>query len=159
MGLDVLAYSKLTPVEVELDENGDRKEYNSRIVNFYKNHPSHDRSDGLDTDKLYQCEDYFSFKAGSYSGYNHWRNQLAILAGYDGAEGAWEAADGDFWELINFSDCEGTIGSETSKKLLADFEAFQSKADEHEDQWFKQRYENFKTAFELASDGGAVKFT
>jgi hypothetical protein len=42
---------------------------------------------------------------------------------------------------------------------LADFEAFQSKADKHEDQWFRDKYKNFKTAFQLASDGGAVKFT
>ena len=69
-------------------------------------------------------------------------NELATLAGYAGADDAWERTDGPFWELINFSDCEGVIGPKTSAKLAGDFAAFQEKADAHHGQWFGRSMPN-----------------
>jgi hypothetical protein len=65
---------------------------------------------------------------------------------------------GNFYELIIFSDCEGTIGCEVSKKIYSDFERFQEKANEHPDASFQRLYSHFKHAFLFASDNGAVQF-
>lgn len=130
------------------------------------------RGEGLDLDAVYEYADTFGFRAGSYSGYNDWREQLAKLAGYpaaphkdyDGkivqrhAQGAWDALAGPFWELINFADNEGTIGPVLAKKLARDFAMFENDADATGDAWFIARYADWKRAFEMASDGGAVEF-
>ena len=97
------------------------------------------------------------FRAGSYSGYNQWRNQLANLVGTTDKR-IWEnPVPGPFVELINFSDCEGTIDSKTSAKLAKDFQEYQGEAN-IKDEHFVQIYNHFRIAFECASDGGSVVF-
>ena len=61
-----------------------------------------------------------------------------------------------FYELINFSDCEGFIGPKTSAKLAKDFAAWQEKAGERG--WFSEKYAQWRAAFELAANGGVVQF-
>jgi hypothetical protein len=73
-----------------------------------------------------------------------------------------------FVELICFSDCEGSIGPETSAKLAKDFADYEEQAREwakdryadwHDEfDWWFSKYENFKRAFELAAQGGFVMF-
>src|SRR2546429_5108682 len=164
MGLDITAASKLelipnAPADLDAFHVGVNDEEFT------------DRADGL-ASGLYRTGVELSFRAGSYSGYNVWREQLAELAGYPKrlhfsdhkppeelhAAGAWEATHGPFWELINFSDCEGVIGAKTSAKLAQDFAEHQVKADAHADEWFRDLYAIWRRAFELASDGGAVDF-
>jgi hypothetical protein len=73
----------------------------------------------------------------------------------------WNGNKGPFSELINFSDCEGTIGSEISKKLLKDFEEYKSKAEKIEDKYsldFHENYNNWIKALTLASDNGCIIF-
>lgn len=108
----------------------------------------------------------------AYSGYNRWREDLAKLAGwplteYEGyggmkskchAAGAWEATEGPFWELIQFSDCEGMIGTAICQKLAKDFSDWQEKADAIEDEYWRQGYAAMRKAFEIGSDGGLVRF-
>jgi len=109
--------------------------------------------------------------AGSYGGYNRWREQLAELAGYPAGDyeqygrtyqshcvPCWNGEAGPFSELINFSDCEGVIGASVSAKLAKDFADFQPKADAHEDDRFRMKYAEWRQAFEMASDSGAVDF-
>ena len=113
------------------------------------------------------------FRAGSYSGYNHWREKLAEIAGYPSIEtdrfgsglkemrhdaGAREAGSGPFYELIWFSDCEGIIGPITSAKLARDFADFQAKADAVEDDYWREKYGKWRQAFEMAAEEGAVDF-
>jgi hypothetical protein len=71
---------------------------------------------------------------------------------------AWGMSEGPFWELIHFSDCEGTIGPEVSAKLAQDFARYQDQADAHPDERFRDLYATWRTAFEMASQGGAVDF-
>jgi hypothetical protein len=164
MGLDIRAASK---IELIHDAPADQEAFHvGRNDDEFA-----DRADGL-TPGLYRCQAELSFRAGSYSGYNAWRESLAELAGYPKrmhrsdykppeelhAAGAWEATEGPFWELINFSDCEGTIGPKTSAKLAKDFADHQAKADAHPDEWFRDRYAMWRRAFEMASDDGAVGF-
>lgn len=167
MGLDITAASKIelipdAPVDLDAFHIGANPDEFA------------DRADGLKPG-LYRSHAELNFRAGSYSGYNAWREQLAELAGYpaqpanfgdavrgrppkEHSAGAWSATSGPFWELINFSDCEGVIGPRTSAKLAKDFADHQAKADAHPDEWFRDLYAMWRRAFELASDAGAVDF-
>src|SRR3972149_5024711 len=100
MGLDITATSKIAKTRAGLD--------NTIHLCINKDFP--EQADGY-----YTYAEKLSFRAGTYSSYNQWRDQLAQLA------------QGAFLELINFSDCEGAIGSKTSTKLLKDFQDHEQK--------------------------------
>ena len=159
MGLDITYYKHLTPLTEGADpEDGFQP---------YDNPDFPGRMEGLE-DRVYQMpEDRHHFRAGSYSGYNAWREELAELAGYPLTEGdrglrhdsgAWDATEGPFWELINFADNEGTIGPVVSAKLAKDFAAYQEKADTHPSGHFRDLYAQWRIAFEDAAQDGAVDF-
>ena len=124
-------------------------------------------------------DEQHSFRAGSYSGHNEFRNQLAKAAGYErGASTAWDLETPygpPFMELINFSDAEGLIGPTISQKLYNDFLKHEDEImntidqwylkmvpgqewDLEEVRWFKRLYEDWKEAFRIASDNGVVSF-
>lgn len=156
MGLDIRAFRKITAGdETVRDEDGDVTE---GWFTFYVNPDFPERADGLKDDCPYKAEEEFHFRAGSYGGYNQWRNDLALTVGWKSAEDAWAATSGPLWELINFSDCEGVIGPTTSKKLADEFANFQSQADAHPDDRFRYLYSCWRKAFEMASDDGCVRF-
>jgi len=75
------------------------------------------------------------FRAGSYTGYNRWRAVLAKFAGIQDLKAFWIKAGGienrkgkePFFELINFSDCEGVISHKECKRLLHDFDRLAKK--------------------------------
>lgn len=104
------------------------------------------------------------FHAGSYSGYNLWRQALAsqfnpapYTAGNRGMQEPHPA--GPFYELIWFADNEGSIGPDAAADLLVDFR-------EHADRYvlpeayrsYPQVYANWTRACELAADGGLIRF-
>ena len=150
MGLDVYAYSGLEIVDAERDaDDGEVKFYNE---DFFA-----DRAKDIVDKVVYRYETTYHFRAGSYIGYNKWRNTLAVLAGFDSDLGAFEADGGPFWELIHFTDCDGTIGTAVAKKLANDFAQYEEQAKVIDD-YFYDRYANFKRAFELAANNGAVRF-
>lgn len=167
MGLDITAYSQLVPAKPGTDDD------HLFPVRQSKDFPN--SIEGLPIgDYEFEEENTFDFMAGSYSGYNAWREQLAKLAGYPPAysasrleekryqlrhdQGAWNATGGPFWELINFSDCEGIIGPKHAAKLLKDFQEFETRAMEHSDSWFRKCYKEWQYAFGLAAQNGAVDF-
>lgn len=101
------------------------------------------------------------FCAGSYGGYNAWRKALANQFNPQ-PEVPGESYGGEpdpekpFYELIWFADNEGTIGPDAAKDLLVDFR-------EHADTYapfprFHDPYQDWLRAFELAADGGLVRF-
>ena len=172
MGLDVTAYKNLAPANGNeaFDEHGELR-YEDGYVKFYENPDFQGRAEGIDTRIAYKPEDSTCLCAGSYGGYNKWRDMLAELAGYPLTEyklygatanchsaACWNGAQGPFAELINFSDCEGTIGPKVSAKLAADFATFRSKADSHPDEYFRRKYVEWQDAFEFVGDNGAVEF-
>lgn len=128
------------------------------------------RIEPLENGGMYECEASGHFRAGSYSGYNDWREQLAELAGYPAIQserdgkglrhdsGAWAATGGPFWELINFFDCEGTIGTKVCQKLAVDFQQYKGCAEKHPDERFRDLYAEWQEAFETAANNGAVHF-
>lgn len=181
MGLDITAYRKLRACEKPAGaETGDH-DYERYFARFDNDHfPG--RAEGLDNE-WYEVsdadEDSYGFRAGSYSGYNQWREWLAKLAGYPAvsdpdhsgrhahARGAWNANGGAFWELICFADNEGTIGPVVSAKLSRDFAEWDERAkqaaeavgaDRDEQNWFYHKYQEWRRAFDLAADAGAVDF-
>ncbi|NHT75896.1 hypothetical protein G8E10_09410 [Rhizobiaceae bacterium CRRU44] len=175
MGLDVTAYSKLSKIDDVKYLDGDVYDKTLTVVApeaydlvVYVSRDFPGREEGLEDRGVYQAEESFGFRAGSYGGYNDFREELAKLAGYPSvpgdserhnhSRGAWAAKGGLFWELIKFSDCDGTIGPVVSKKLSEDFRTFDADAQTHGDAWFYQRYQEWKKAFELAADDGAVSF-
>lgn len=154
MGLDISYYRKVVRVDdvpEDCDFDYDKQAHLSPNPDF----PA--QADGM-MDGLYEFEEAGSFRAGSYSGYNNWRRWLASQAGYrddDAFIGA-VSPESPFLPLVNFSDCEGLIGAETSKRLATDFAAFADKiqGDDHQ----MAKYRAWQLAFETASDGGAVDF-
>jgi hypothetical protein len=114
-----------------------------------------------------------SFRAGSYSGYNWWRNELSLFALGEEDESVWVEPQSfrgkPFWELIDFTDCDGRIGTTVAAKLAADFTGYAKKAARYagtitvEDypeagaNWLAT-YREFATALRLAAKDGALTF-
>ncbi|MBT2142733.1 MULTISPECIES: hypothetical protein [unclassified Rhodanobacter] len=170
MGLDITAYRKLEPAPMQgFDADGEPLQMDA--VRLYRNGDFPGRADDIDESVAYVPSDSFDFRAGSYRGYNQWREQLAELAGYPIGEyvqcgvttesrcvGFWNGETGPFSELINFADNEGVIGASVAAKLAKDFAEYQAKADAHPDERFRDRYADWRRAFEMAADNGAVSF-
>lgn len=178
MGLDITAYRQVKKEDVVLNENGEpidpsTKDYRYDLARVRANSDFPSRAEGIE-DGHYSYEASHGFCAGSYSGYNWWRNELAKFAGYPatayikyGSEtmrhdaGAWAATSGPFYELINFSDCEGVIGPVVAKKLAQDFADFADRAMAYQPDirgdWYA-RYLEWQTAFLMAADNGFVDF-
>lgn len=158
MGLDITAYKGLKEVKnPQLDEDGDLVNYDTEwkpgaSMEWSEKHFT-GRGEGVEADKVYTFEDEFGFRAGSYSGYNWWRNELEQFKG-----------DVAFQELINFADNEGVIGPVVSKKLLNDFKQYEQEAVEYANtlgengSWWLDKYRDWMKAFEYASQNGAVDF-
>lgn len=169
MGLDITAYRQIQKADknsIELDEDGFPEDYDNYVM-FYSHDDFADRVTDLDINAVYtRGTEQYGFRAGSYSGYNFWRNQLAKLAGYPEEnercdESAWKTDSGPFWELINFSDAEGVLGTAVCKKLLADFLAFDTAAQTHggeNTEYFYEVYSEFTKGLTLAADGGVLHF-
>lgn len=171
MGLDITAYRQITPAELQgFDLDGEP--IADEAVRFCRNPFFEGRADDIDEGVAYTYADAHSFCAGAYSFYNRWRNELAKFAGYQPAmyscfgepetlrydAGAWQCTSGTFWELIHFADNEGVIGTAVRTKLAKDFADFQSKADSHPAPYFRDLYNEWREAFEMAADSGAVDF-
>jgi hypothetical protein len=152
MGIEISAYGKLQKIKT-LEDGEDY--YGG--VSFYKNPHFPNRADDIEENTLYNYKEHGHFLSVSYSSYNRLRNQLAEITEHD-CEFYWSGQEGPFSELINFSDCEGTIGTKISKKLLKDFKDYRPKANIINDQWFLNFYDNMLKAFKMASNNGAVSF-
>lgn len=175
MGLDITAYSNIKRIDAHLNDDGEAV-YNSsghQVEEYYfhvwKNPSFPGRADELVDGAVYAYEDCTGHGVG-YGGYYWWRNELAELAGYPVGEyesghgkeanhfgGVLNSDSGPFYELINFSDCEGFIGTAVATKLLADFKNFYDKAEEIGSNFFEQ-YKHWQSAMEMASNNGCVSF-
>lgn len=113
------------------------------------------QADGLVSGGYYRVSGQsVSFCAGSYANYGAWRSHLAQMA---------EDGPSAFEELINFSDCCGVIGPQTSAKLAADFAAWQGRAEAYARlnpvvAFWIEKYNDWRAAFEIAAHGGYVDF-
>ncbi len=188
MGLDISAISQMRPVEIPEDIKLWSDEYyewereqDGDVWNLYQHEHFPEQGEGLPNGPVINDGGYHSFRAGSYSGYGEWRNLLARVALNLTDEQVWNRVDSGesyasipFGELINFSDADGVIGPVAAEKLYNDFvnleEDVMAQLDRYylkfEDfevdgetyHWFKHKYNDWKEAFRIASDNGAVIF-
>lgn len=163
MGLDIIAYSKLKKnkyLSTMSEEDREDLDINCLIMSpllteIEEAFPG--RAEPLKYNgDIYTCGSHKEYSIGSYGTYGWFRRALETFS---------EDCD-CFNELIDFSDCEGVIGSVVSEKL---YEDFFSNAESFE-QWVYQKYSivdgelllrmyyKFESAFEIAKDGGAVEF-
>lgn len=171
MGLDITARSRLAPApSAAVNDEGDPVDWGAHqrltqgLIDFTeKAWPG--RTEGL-APGVYTFGGELSFRAGSYSGYNEWRRNLARMAHGVPPEAVWRRKlPGPFVELISFSDCEGLIGPAAAAKLARDFAEWEPRAVEFAaalGEWDGARwlelYRSWRLAFELAADGGCVEF-
>lgn len=160
MGLDISAYSKIERVEDE-DE--------ARIF-IKRGIPEMDQAQDIEEGMFIEskvCESHH-FRGGSYSGYNVFRNLLCETMHGVTAKELWtkpEVFEGkEFYNLINFSDCEGHFGPTVAKKLHEDFAKFRDKFvkgvsdKEPYEGYYTRVYDDFMLGFEIASKGGVLIF-
>ena len=173
MGLDITAYEKVElhsqdlPQDEAWDGGEDLYEAGLSYDVVWNGIPFPDRCAPLIVPEkgkgnVYVCTGReIDFRAGSYGGYGAFRELLCKIANLPEPREQWQNRDeyqgAPFFELVNFSDCEGVIGATACAELAADFAAFQWHADRMAGDWL-ETYNNWRNAFELARNGGCVRF-
>lgn len=176
MGLDITAYSNLRVVTAEEHDAKDEDwcEEDDHIGAYaYDSFPRSFR--GLDgwgeafgsslrgglCYALTEQTETHGFRAGSYSGYNQWRADLAEFVGKEIGD-YWGTQDDlddlPFYELINFADNEGCIGPEAARDLLADFQEHEVRYRATHDEYFSTKYDDWTKACALAAQSGLISF-
>lgn len=177
MGLDITAYQNLVKTPFIMKADGYIIELGTGAIqgdDFFIAGINTDfpgREGNIEDGGIYSYEKREGFRAGSYSGYNQWREDLACFVGYlvlpyerygqtvmRHDAGAWAAKEGPFKELINFSDCEGVIAGAVARKLANDFREYEELAKTFGDERWRSLYQEWKNAFEMAEQNGAVDF-
>ena len=164
MGLDISAYSK-----IKQEKHGD----------IYIGHDKFGTRPDLSEGEYAESDDsvYHGFRAGSYSGYNQWRENLSMAIHGVMPSIIWNSpekyAGKEFFEIINFSDCEGCFGPKFSAKLHADFVNNRDKfvsvmetrygkasvSEFSEASYAIRIYDDFMKSFEIAKDSGVLIFS
>ena len=157
--LDIRAYSKCKFDRVWDEEYYERN--HDRLINVYRNA---DYDHGLsESEGLYTFDRSSHFKIGHYNAYNWWKERLSyLMLGVSPEEVVKnpDRYDGEpFYELINYSDCEGTFGTKTCAKLHRDFHDNMETVIEENDKNFTSGYMRRMKAFEMAKDGGFVQLS
>lgn len=150
MGLDVTAYKNIKIVEDE------EPEYYFSNTGF----PQSNMNDLENKEIQIDFDEEFDFRAGSYGGYNKFRNELCISINKISAEELWASKDETlkFYWLINFTNCDGYIGTSYCEILYDEFCKYEEEVKEKLNEYWHQSYDNFKEAFRLASGDGLVSF-
>ena len=170
MGLDITAYKNAKIIdrlpdiedwETKYWENPDYPQ--TDYIGNYHADSFPEWRDGLELGAVYQYEDSYSFRAGSYYNFWLWRDWLSTAILGVSAGVVWDKTEkyqnSPFYRLINFSDREGIIGPLTAKSLATDFQEFQRAIDELGcDGWLKDKYADWRKAFEYAAENGYVDF-
>lgn len=182
MGLDISAYSKITPDPHETPDGWcDRYEEDDggwhRQPFVYSAHVASGRGLSVDREVVVRGQrflvgpcvraggDEIGFRAGSYTGYNNWRHELCMAALGKGPLVVWnhpeDYLDSPFYELIHFADNEGCIGPEAAADLSTDFQMYRHTVRpllHAKFERYGQTYDDFAQAFELAAGTGVVIF-
>ena len=160
MGLDITSYSNL--------KKGKETEDSVYIGKGPEHVARHEYDEGWYEPTTFT--EGHCFRAGSYGGYNQFRGYLCEAIHGVECEEFWGNEDYEgtpFYELIDFSDCEGVIGVEESKKLHAEFmlhrgifkkyvEEIHGNGDDLE--YFMEKYDDWTKAFSISAQKGALIF-
>ena len=178
MGLDIGAMSNIVLRE-DLTKNEDwdvvSRETGERVDghNFYVASVIDEFSDQagpIRNGDVFEYDEYMHVRAGSYGGYNRWRRMLCNMALGVEPEVVWNNPTNfetaPFFDLINFSDCEGVLCTEACQGLYEDFRnplpaatAYASRLPgDWDGEYWLDKYKEWMEAFELASKDGCVDF-
>jgi hypothetical protein len=119
MGLDITAYSNLKFLR------GKEGDHYDGYIHVYQDSsfPDHCELEEGYYDETSKTRTH-TFRAGSYSGYNEFRNILAQCTLGVTTDVVWEDDSYEtrpFYKIINFSDCHGSIGPKYSADLYREF--------------------------------------
>jgi hypothetical protein len=161
MGLDVFAVEKAIKISDEFSRDFETLDAEGEVVRVLVNNSfvSHDHL----TDGIYRYDGKsMDFRVGSYGTYNGFRNDIALLVHKVNSGVIWKNPEiykgSAFYELINFSDCEGVIGPDTAGKLLSDFKRHREEFMLERDVWEGETYDLWIKALEIASNDGLLIF-
>lgn len=146
MGLDIVAYTYLTPA------SGTGEDF----LTFEPDPDFPNRADEFRTDQFYDYKSETWFSMGSYTAYGQFRTELAEKLAKIPEGEYYEGRKGPFWQMINFSDCDGVLGTESCQRLMADFQEYASRKHLITDQ---DRYNKMQQAVTLGAQGGCVVFS
>lgn len=101
--------------------------------------------------------DEHSFRAGSYGGYNQWRDDLRVQFNPE------VKPELPFYELIYFADNEGTIGPKACRDLAYDFNTnreayFALTGTGYDGRYDQELYDRWTVAMMLGESDGLVRF-
>lgn len=156
MGLNLTGYVNLGFVEeLAADLFDDKYDYDEYFHLYAYEHFA-DRHSDLVTNGVYKVQEVYSFRGGSYSGYNWWRELLCRIVFDVEPNVVWNNEevykDKPFYYLINFTDSDGVIGPKICKQLAQEFKENHLKVTTHplteELEWFVENYEHFLRLFE-----------
>lgn len=178
MGLDISGYSHIQVKGTsDYDEDLESSDINQEWIN--PDFPHAVSLDGETGNTIHWVKtpetEYHGFRAGSYGGYGIWRATLAgiflltddLYTDQSQWNKVFDSEGKPFYELINFSDCEGTFYGPVCEKIYRDFVDNREIVAEIEsnieypawDQdWFMNLYDDWTRVFELASQNGLVSF-
>lgn len=150
MGLDITAYINAKPTTADNEDSISCLNAKGFI------------SRGGDLPEGYYLADpEVSFRAGSYSGYNAWRDTLCKTIHKMSAYEFWNSplaeTDAPFAELINFTDCDGYLGTSVCKKLATDFGKYRVELEAKGDELWNL-YGWIEVFEQAANNNGFVKF-
>jgi hypothetical protein len=169
MGLDTTAYRGLEFLRARTDGVEDDELYEREYTTHVVIHGDFPHTEGSMVDGFYRYTDSLRGPGSSYGGYSEWRAALCRMIHGIEPEEFWRSDAGKyegtpFFELINFSDCEGTISPEACVKLAKDFAEHAHKASavrmrgNYENDYFAQRYRLWQRMFEWVGEHGCVRF-
>ena len=174
MGLDIMYVSKVKTAD-ELLGLGEElyEEFTFGVADEFKERcHSFPLSKGTGVVYLTPESKTDSFRAGSYGGYNQFRNLLCWAIHGICVEDFWNSRNWDeeeFGALLDFSDCEGTMcysvvaelnrSFKNNKKRFREFlKSKESDISLDDVQYFMEKYDDWTKATEIASDKGLLIF-
>jgi hypothetical protein len=164
MGLDIVYFTNVQALAPPGDVESVAEWANeNQAIRYYVLDGMEGRLAGLDAEWV-RGEFAGMFRAGSYSGYNQWRDLLARTVLGVGAGEIWASAHGlegkPFVELIDFADNEGCLGPVVCAKLNTDFETHRNEFINGAgvDDYDVELYDKWAEAFAATAEGGIVGF-
>lgn len=153
MGLDVSVYRNLRKPTVEETEN---EEWD---VSTHVDHPSWKyKMNNFEADSYYMADRIDGADVRySYSSHSFFRNELCRITNWEmDFDNCEELKDKPFYEMINFTDCDGCLDWEIASILYKNFCDHEETArKEFNNRWFG-KYQDWKNVFKEGKEVGSL---
>lgn len=159
MGLDVYVHRNVT-FDPQVADYDDPRYDEGQHVHLYAIDAFTRQADGMPGGVYRAARKYEHIARWSYHGYGRFREILCQVALGVAPEQVWHAADAfagrPLVDLINFSDCEGFFGPQTSGRLADELDALRPKLVERMDRYDLEQLDGLRAGFRAAADTGGV---